>query len=142
MRRSFLILVAMFLVGGCSGAPPPETQGTPIATSALSLAQLPTGSVSAAQAAAHVSEIAKVCGLVVSATYAESSAGSPTFLDLDKPYPNAVFTIVIWEEDRAFYGGHPEVKFAKSRVCIEGLVESYRGKPQIVADGESIELIR
>jgi len=110
-------------------------------TAAVAFAHYPSGSVSAAEAAAHVSTVAKVCGSVASATYAESSSGSPTFLNLDKPYPNEVFTIVIWEEDRALYGGQPEVSFANTRVCIEGFIDLYRGKPQIIADGETIEVI-
>ncbi|MEI7870236.1 MAG: hypothetical protein WCI11_20325, partial [Candidatus Methylumidiphilus sp.] len=40
------------------------------------------------EAANHVEEQSTVCGVVVSAKYAISTQGSPTFLNLDKPYPN------------------------------------------------------
>jgi len=51
--------------------------------------------VSAADAASHVGETATVCGTVASAKYSAQSRGSPTFLNLDKAYPNQVFTAVI-----------------------------------------------
>ena len=41
-----------------------------------------------------------VCGIVASAHYAASSKGQPTFVNLDKPYPNQIFTVLIWGSDR------------------------------------------
>src|SRR5271169_5271109 len=49
----------------------------------------------------HFGETATVCGEVVSTRYADSTKGQPTFLNLDKPYPNQVFTIVIWGNNRS-----------------------------------------
>jgi hypothetical protein len=87
--------------------------------------------VSAERARDHVGEKATVCGTVASATYASSSRGQPTFLNLEKPYPGQVFTVVIWGRDRASFGA-PEVTWRGKRVCASGLVESYRGTPQII----------
>jgi len=61
-------------------------------------------SLSVAEAKEHVGEVATVCGTVVSTRYAASTKGSPTFLNLDKAYPNQVFTIVIWGKDRSKFG--------------------------------------
>ena len=47
------------------------------------------------QAKNHLGENATVCGVVVSTKYLESKPRSPTLLDLDKPYPQQPFTIVI-----------------------------------------------
>jgi hypothetical protein len=44
------------------------------------------------EAANHVGETATVCGTVASANYAARTRGEPTFLNLDKPYPNHIFT--------------------------------------------------
>jgi hypothetical protein len=55
-------------------------------------------SLSAAEAKKHIGENATVCGLVVSAHFAANSRGEPTFLNLDEPYPNQIFTIVILGE--------------------------------------------
>jgi hypothetical protein len=52
--------------------------------------------LTANEAKDHVGETATVCGSVVSTRYATSSKGRPTFLNLDKPYPNQVFTVLIW----------------------------------------------
>jgi hypothetical protein len=53
------------------------------------------------QGASHVGETATVCGTVASANYAVRTKGQPTFLNLDKAYPNHVFTIVVWGSERA-----------------------------------------
>jgi DNA/RNA endonuclease YhcR with UshA esterase domain len=88
------------------------------------------------QAKNHLREKATVCGLVVSTKYAASSHRSPTFLNLDNPYPRQPFTIVIWGDDRAKFGT-PEATYANKRVCVTGTIEEYRGKPEIVATDPS-----
>lgn len=62
------------------------------------------GDLTAAQAKDHIGERATVCGVVASANYAQRSKNTPTFLNLDKPYPEHVFTVVIWGADRAKFG--------------------------------------
>jgi hypothetical protein len=61
--------------------------------------------LTAAEAGQHVGETATVCGVVASGRYAERTRGRPTFLNLDKPYPDQVFTILILGENRAKFGG-------------------------------------
>jgi hypothetical protein len=51
--------------------------------------------IAASEAKNHIGEKATVCGKVVSAHYAARSRSQPTFLNLDKPYPQQIFTIVI-----------------------------------------------
>jgi RecG-like helicase len=86
--------------------------------------------ITPAQAKDHIGKHATVCGVVASANFAARSSRQPTFLNLDKPYPDHIFTAVIWIEDRPKFG-KPETLKGK-RVCVSGLVEDYRGKPQIV----------
>jgi len=57
----------------------------------------------------HVGETATVCGIVVSPVYRPDVRGQPTFLNLDRPYPNQDFIAVIRGEDRAAFGS-PEVE--------------------------------
>jgi len=90
-------------------------------------------SLSVAEAKEHVGEVATVCGTVVSTRYAASTKGSPTFLNLDKAYPNQVFTIVIWGKDRSKFG-RSEVDYREKRICVTGKIAEYRGKAEIVAD--------
>jgi hypothetical protein len=87
-------------------------------------------SVAPGEASNHVGETATVCGTVASADYAARSRGQPTFLNLDKAYPNHVFTAVIWGTDRAKFGT-PEALLGK-QVCATGVIKIFRGKPEII----------
>jgi len=91
---------------------------------------------SAHMAQNHIGEKATVCGVVVSAHYASSSKGEPTFLNLDEAYPNHVFTAVIWGENRERFG-EPEVKYKGKNICIKGKIKDYRGIAQIILYSES-----
>ena len=96
--------------------------------------------ITAGEAAQHIGETLTVCGHVVDTRYASSSRGRPTFLNLDKPYPNQIFTIVIWGEDRGKFG-EPENKYRDKNICVTGRISSYRGVPQIQAsDPKQIEI--
>ena len=86
-----------------------------------------------AEAKEHFGETATVCGEVVSTRYADSTKGQPTFLNLDKAYPNQVFTIVIWGNNRSKFGS-PENDYKGKRVCVSGKITAYAGLPEIVAD--------
>jgi DNA/RNA endonuclease YhcR with UshA esterase domain len=84
----------------------------------------------------HVGETATVCGVVASAKFAAGSRAQPTFLDLDKPYPNAPFTAVIFGSDRAKFGT-PETSLRGKRICVTGQIGDYRGKPEIILNEPS-----
>ena len=86
-------------------------------------------SLTASQAKAHEGETATVCGAVASERTATSSRGEPTFINLDSTYPNQVFTILIWGDDRKNVGELPHVG---SHVCVKGLIADYHGVPEIV----------
>ena len=86
--------------------------------------------IPASEAKNHMGETATVCGVVASARYADSAKGKPTFLNLDKPYPNAIFTAVIWEADRPKFG-QPETELKDKRICVTGKIEEHRGTPEI-----------
>src|SRR5262245_38957530 len=108
--KQAICLLALFAISAASSASPDK--------------------ITPAQAKDHVGKRATVCGVVASANFAARSSGQPTFLNLDEPYPRHIFTAVIWIEDRAKFG-KPETLKGR-RVCVSGLVEDYRGKPQIV----------
>jgi hypothetical protein len=82
----------------------------------------------------HVDEDARVCGFVAETRYAEASNGQPTFLDFGQPYPNEVFSAVIWggAPERAKYPELPEMLYIRRNVCVTGRIELYGDKPQIV----------
>jgi len=88
--------------------------------------------LTATEAKGHIGEQATVCGKVVSTRYAESSRGSPTFLNFDQPYPNQVFTLLIWGSDRSKFGD-PETSYRGKRICVTGKITSFKDVPEVVA---------
>jgi hypothetical protein len=98
---------------------------------ALALAQ-DTARLTAAEAQNHVGENATVCGKVASTHYGERTRGRPTFLELDKPYPNQIFTVLIWGSDRLKFDT-PEERYKHKSICATGQMTSYRGVAQIIA---------
>jgi DNA/RNA endonuclease YhcR with UshA esterase domain len=87
--------------------------------------------ITAAQAAQHVGEVQTVRGIVASATYSTRAKGQPTFLNLDKPYPDAIFTVVIWGSDRGKFTAPPEKAFQGKTVRVTGKITAYKGTPEI-----------
>jgi hypothetical protein len=95
------------------------------------IAQEQTAHLTAAEAKNHMGETATVCGLVASAHFAEKAKGLPTFMNLDMPYPQQIFTIVIWGTDRPKFG-NPERTYRDENVCVSGKITSHRGIPEII----------
>jgi len=60
----------------------------------------------------------------------------PTFLDLGKPYPDQVFTAVIYSADRDKFGT-PRAMLQGKRVCVTDTVREYRGRLEIVLNDPS-----
>jgi|SRR5580700_5519051 hypothetical protein len=89
-------------------------------------------SLATTEARDHVGERATVCGQVVSTHYAARSRGNPTFINLDRPYPNQIFTVLIWGSDRPKFGD-PEELYRSKHLCVTGMITDYRGAPEIVA---------
>lgn len=96
---------------------------------AIAFTPISAQTISATDAKNHVGEKATVCGKVASERTATSSRGEPTFINLDAAYPNQVFTILIWGDDRPKVGALPS---EGSRVCATGMIQDYRGVPEIV----------
>jgi len=77
---------------------------------------------------------------VASLPYAARSQGNPTFINLDKPYPNQIFTVLIWGSDRPKFGD-PEEAYRHKHICVTGKISDYKGGPEIFAyDPEQIKI--
>jgi len=103
---------------------------------ALVSAQTTTAALTPVEAKDHVGESATVCGKIVSTRYASSSRGQPTFLNFGRPYPNHVFTVVIWGTDRQKFD-RPEVKYQGKEACARGKIAIFRGTAEIIATSPS-----
>jgi hypothetical protein len=94
------------------------------------------GAVSWQRASSMVGRVATVVGRVAGTKYASSSNGSPTFLDIGRPYPNEGLTVVIWIENRNAFG-RPEARYRGRTICVRGLVANYNGGAEIEARAPS-----
>ena len=95
------------------------------------------GTISWRVANSVVGRLATIRGRVAGTRFASSSNGSPTFLNIGVDYPDPRrFTVVIWIENRASFG-RPEVRYRGHTICVRGVVESYRGVPEIEARSPS-----
>jgi hypothetical protein len=83
--------------------------------------------IPSSEASHHVGEKATVCGQIASERTAQSSSGTPTFINLDRAYPHQVFTAVIWQDHRASVGTLP----TSGSVCVTGTITEYHGIPEI-----------
>ena len=94
-------------------------------------------SITANDAAKHIGEMQTVCGMVASSKFASQSKKQPTFINLDQPYPNQIFTIVIWGSDRSKFPEPPEDLYMGKKVCVKGMIKSYKGKPEVIVNDPS-----
>ena len=92
------------------------------------LVQAAAQAIPSTDAKNHIGEKATVCGLVVSNRTAAQSQGTPTFIDLEKPYPDESLTVVIWERDKAAVGTLP----SSGQLCVTGTITDYHVRAEIV----------
>ena len=80
----------------------------------------------------HLQETNTVCGTIASAKYVVGAPGNPTYLNLDRPFPNQSCSIAIAESIRSKFKDAPETALTGKWVCVTGVITTdYRGKPQI-----------
>jgi hypothetical protein len=103
----------------------------------LMIAASSCAQITPADAKNYVGKSEIVCGKVASTNYAVRSKGRPTFLNLNSAYPNQIFTVVIWGNDRAKFGQAPERAYDEKKICVTGVISSYKGVPEIVASDPS-----
>ena len=101
-----------------------------LSTVSIALAQ---ETVSPEGAAEFIGQHKAVCGTAAGAHFAARSKGQPTFLNLDKPYPNQIFTVLIWGSDRSKFEKPPEMPYSGKEICVTGMIQSYQGRPEIIA---------
>jgi DNA/RNA endonuclease YhcR with UshA esterase domain len=133
MQRGYVpvpigVVFSLSCIVGLWGCPP-MSASSPIAASST----LAPG-ISAQDAKNHIGEQETVCGKVASENAATNSKGSPTFINLDSAYPNQVFTILVWEDDRKNVG---ELPHEGERVCATGVIRNYKGSPEIMVKSKA-----
>lgn len=132
-RLASLLVVGTLALAACSSTTaqpsPPEEQRSQAGCA---------GAISWSDASAHVGEMTIVVGPVVGTTFASSSNGQPTFLNIGRDYPDpGRFTVVIWGESRASFSTPPEDAYRGKTICVTGEIDTYQGIPQIVVSSPS-----
>ena len=103
----------------------------------LSISIAQEQAIKATDADKYIGEKKTVCGVVASATYATKTKGQPTFLNLDQPYPNQIFTVLLWGSDRGKFNDPPETIYKGKTICVTGKIKSFKGKPEIILNDPS-----
>lgn len=80
-----------------------------------------------------LNETITVCGTVVSTKL--SSKGN-IFLNLDKGFPNQIFTVTIFKDKVINFSYLPNEELFGKTICIEGKVADFNGTPSMVVENE------
>ena len=106
----------------------------------LSPPSLPRNHFNTVQAKRYMGsgEVINVCGTVVSTNL---SRKGNVFLNLDKKFPNQIFTATIWKDNMVNFSYEPHKELMGKKVCIKGKVVNFNGTPSIsIEQEEQIEL--
>jgi len=74
-----------------------------------------------------------VCGTVVST---HKSKKGHVFINLDKSFPNQIFSITIWGSNMVNFSYSPESELTGKRVCVTGKVVDYKGTSSMYIENE------
>jgi len=89
-----------------------------------------------------VGKEAIICGVVMQVATPQGIRGNPTYINMGARFPNHPFTVVIWGSDAMKFPMGTLKSFEGKQIAVSGIVEEYRGKPQIIVkDVEQIVLI-
>ncbi|MBM3131011.1 MAG: hypothetical protein FJ009_20585 [Chloroflexi bacterium] len=139
-KAMWLVSLTFFLIGCWSTPTPVPPTQTPWVVTATPAAAAPIvaspdfgpDTVSWNDAKNFVGQTKTVCGNVMRTTFAESTNGQPTYLDLGRTYPDpSRFSVVIWGNQRANFPTPPETLYRGKTICVNGAVRTYQGVPQI-----------
>lgn len=79
-------------------------------------------------------ETVTICGTVVST---KKSAKGNIFLNLDRKFPNQIFTVTIFKDDVSNFSYLPHVVLDGKKICVTGKVQNSNGTPGINVSGEN-----
>lgn len=83
----------------------------------------------------YVGKTITVCSKVQS-TFVATGEKKTNYLSFGKPYPNATFTVVIFQDDVANFKYTPSEYLKDKNICITGKVSIYKDKPQIIVSSD------
>src|ERR1700689_4057037 len=94
-----------------------------VCLASIAIGQEPTTPVPPGEAWRYRGQDQKVCGQVVDTSYATPIPNSLTYLYLERPRPEQVFTVEIPSAKRDLFGDTPEKSLKGKSVCVTGKIE-------------------
>ena len=79
-----------------------------------------------------VGDTVTICTKIYGGRFMENSKGAPTLLNAGASYPNSPLTVVVTGDARKLFDFKPEEYYKDKSICITGVIELYKDKPQIV----------
>ena len=73
---------------------------------------------------------------IVQSSYQSKGEKKTTYLNFGKPFPNATFSVVIFESNLKNFSYNPAAFLKGKTLCITGVVKMYKGKPQFIIENE------
>ncbi|MFK7786118.1 MAG: DNA/RNA non-specific endonuclease [Crocinitomicaceae bacterium] len=107
----------------------------------IALNELPKNSVNTqrVKGLVHSSKNQTVCGTVVST---KKHKKGHVFIDLDKKFPNQVFSVSIFSSSIKNFDFEPEVYLLDRKVCFSGKIGEYNDTPNMIIEhGKQVELL-
>jgi endonuclease G len=81
----------------------------------------------------------EICGTVVST---HLSKNGHTFINLDKAFPNQIFSLTIWESNAHNFSYVPHIELEGRKVCVNGKISEQKGVATMNVENEkSIDLL-
>ena len=74
-----------------------------------------------------------ICGTVVST---KLSRKGNVFLNLDKKFPNQIFSITIWKDNVVNFSYEPHMELMSDKICVTGKVTNFNGTPSMSVERE------
>lgn len=129
---------------GCDPTTYEWVDGDAEITGELTKEDLPEGAVLWSEAVKLAGATGLVCGDITGANRAETSAGTPTYIDLGKRFPDKTrVSIVIWGDDLENFETDPKEEYRRGSLCVSGKVERVEGVLQIEVSGpEQLTVLR
>ncbi|GAB4287155.1 MAG: hypothetical protein Kow0068_12900 [Marinilabiliales bacterium] len=96
---------------------------------------LPKGTYNTIQAKnfMNTNKTVTICGTVASTK--KTKAGH-ILINLDKAFPNHIFTITIWKSATVNFSYDPSVELKNKQICVTGKITNNKGKPSLNVDNE------
>lgn len=93
--------------------------------------------IKAEDAQKYIGQTVTVCGKIFTARFLEQANKQPTLLNMGAAFPNQPFTVVLFGESRVNFSYKPEEFLNEKEICVTGLVQEYKGKPQMIITKEA-----